>query len=645
MAFSKQVIIGSVGISLLLLGAGAVFRGGFSPPKSERSAPRADSAAALEARAAPALAGDAGSALRSAWRVGESRSYSLDFSSRLEADAADPQAWFAVVGSAVVKLVRIRTPDAVVAGTVYLQGQLSGLSVVLENEQNAGLDIEAQIAKDLDAPFLLRVAEDGRIQALGTRAGLVGTGYNILRSSVAALQFVEPSGTSPSYQEWETLETDQNGICRARYRARGGGGYVKTKLGYTYAAATNLAATPTAPQPSIQSTTDLVWQEGRVVKAEMSEAMAQPFGEQKVFKTKMHIALALVGTGSEPIRELDTRDIGFLQLFESKLQLAASSQQLKQKRELVAGASLADLRAALAKLADTPDNREARWTIKQRTTALLELDPTQLGAAIDSLKTMGASNDRELLLASISDTNTPEVRKALGELALDRSNDAGLRDSVLTHLGVTQEGRAENLAVLQEVASDPTDTAVHATAMLAFGSAADAASKTSGFEAAAEEAVQKLGDGYKSATTPQEQRLYLDALGNAAQPAALDTLRLALKNPDVSVRLAAVSALQSIPGVEAEQLLTATLLGDAEPNVRAAAVKALERSQLSERVYVALEQALRLDQVPLVRFEIIGLLSRLPPSTPAAQTLLRWASLNDPEPDLRQLADEALKKA
>lgn len=648
MAFRhKRVLVGAMTAVACAVAAGAASRE-FAP---EARRPIADSTTTARQKAfhrSPPSTNSVDESARergSQWKIDETRTYSLDFGSRLEADASAPDGWFSVVGSASMQLTRVASPDGSGPAECLLRGELSKLSVVMENESISSQHLGSRIEKGLDKPFFLRVSEGGEIQALGTHIELEGMGYNILRTAVAVLQFVEPARDSPNWNVWETEETDQNGIYAARYRRRGGGGYEKTKLGYTYAASASLAPHDAPRLPTIQSVTQLIWTEGRLRKADLVESMVQPFGARSAFKTKLHIGLELVSERKAASRSADVRGITFLPLFKGKGAARPADHEQEHKEQLVAGASFQDLKAQLGKLPDTPQNRDARWNVIERLTALFQLDSAALQAAVKDLRALPASADRDMLLAAISDTDTPEARGALADLARDRAADPSLRDSVLTHLGVTEKSSVESLETLRAVVSDPADTTVRATAALALGAAAHAGMRSEGVEGAAAQAVETLSESYEQAPSPKEQRLYLDALGNSGNEAALDTIRRALTSPDRSVRAAAADALRRIPGAAAEALLATTLRNDPESSVRVAAVMALTARELGQPMLDALSDALRSEPEGGVRLQIISLLRGLQKRSAPARELLAWAARNDPDEQLRRIASQALQGA
>jgi HEAT repeat protein len=645
MSSSKKLGIAYVSAVALALGLGVAWRVSLAQQKDAPAGAAANApskAGKQRAEQAPGTT-QAHPLNGSVWQIGASRRYSVDFSSRLEASESMPDAWFSLVGSATLEFTRVEAPTEPSPGEYYLRGELSSLSLVLENEELSGQHIESRIEKNLDKPFVVRVSEDGRIQSLGTLKEVRGMGYNILRSAVAALQFVEPSGNSPTWATWDTQESDQNGVYTARYKRLPTGAFEKTKPIYSYAVSANLAGTTSGRYPTIQSRTELSWTQGRVIKAEMDEAMIQPLGDDQVFKTKMNITLELTKESGGGPRRVDTQGMEFLSLFENKANTLNAAAELKQKRDLVAGATFDDLRKQISELSSTDQNREARWQLAERLMALLQLDPSVVGDTLREIRSTDDVEERDVLLAALGGVDAPETRGALAELARDQKLDTDLRERAVMHLGVTDEGHAERIHSLQDVASDTSNAVVHERATLALGAAAYAGANTDGAEDATEQAVQTLSDGYKRATTPKEQRLYLDALGNAGSERGLDAVRSALGSSDPNVRAAAADSLRRVPGAEADALLVSSLRGDPHPRVRVSAIQALVERELTEAVLAALADGLRVEQDSDVRLEIILLLGRRVKTVAAAAQLLAWSATHDPQEDLREAASKAIK--
>ncbi|MCA9525830.1 MAG: HEAT repeat domain-containing protein [Myxococcales bacterium] len=89
------------------------------------------------------------------------------------------------------------------------------------------------------------------------------------------------------------------------------------------------------------------------------------------------------------------------------------------------------------------------------------------------------------------------------------------------------------------------------------------------------EHVAALRAGLAQATDADTLRLYLDALGNAADAGAHDALVAALDHADAHVRAAAAYGLRGLEGDDVDATLTRVASQDPAPEVRRRAEQAL----------------------------------------------------------------------
>lgn len=178
--------------------------------------------------------------------------------------------------------------------------------------------------------------------------------------------------------------------------------------------------------------------------------------------------------------------------------------------------------------------------------------------------------------------------------------------------------------------------------LLAAGWAGLAGLATAAAELAAEAPAGELPAGAPSTGAPADD-------ASTGEPSAgemcLERLRATLTEGDPRQRLAAVSGLAALAGVEAVESLAAAALEDEAPAVREEALYALGRRGVDAAgagatlaALAALEQAL-LDPQPRVREAAVEAL------TDRGGEAAAWAlaaALDDPEPALRRRAVEAL---
>jgi len=134
------------------------------------------------------------------------------------------------------------------------------------------------------------------------------------------------------------------------------------------------------------------------------------------------------------------------------------------------------------------------------------------------------------------------------------------------------------------------------------------------------------------------RRKAAEALGDIADPQAVESLLIAIKDESAAVRAQAASALGSIGDPRSLDMLISALK-DSEPSVRRATMWALHALGDSRSVQ-PLIQALN-DPDPDARFVAVSVLGEL---ADARATAALTAALNDPGSDIQSMAGEALGK-
>ncbi|HXI60629.1 MAG TPA: HEAT repeat domain-containing protein, partial [Polyangia bacterium] len=316
----------------------------------------------------------------------------------------------------------------------------------------------------------------------------------------------------------------------------------------------------------------------------------------------------------------------------------------EQRRRLVGGASAAELMRDMAALPPNKENQEARWNVKRRLTALVELDPTSAAAIARRLKTGASAEEGEMLLAALADSNRPEAQAALAALAADPEAPGRVRGAAVIHLGLQQHPSEETLSSLSALADQADGDQLKNSALLALGSAARqaaAAADNAAVQPAAKDAVEKLKTGYGAASDPEQRKVFLAALGNAGDPSTLSTIKAALSDDDPAVRAGAVASLRNIPGAEADGLILG-VLPDTDGRVRNAALSALSDRPMTAPILEAVEGIARNDTVASLRAQAVLILGRNL-ALPGAQATLEWVREHDPVDKVRDAAAKSLQ--
>jgi HEAT repeat protein len=207
-------------------------------------------------------------------------------------------------------------------------------------------------------------------------------------------------------------------------------------------------------------------------------------------------------------------------------------------------------------------------------------------------------------------------------------------------LGLAEKPTGDALTALREVSRE-SDPDLRSTAQLALGNAGKNFGQNNE-PTSAKSVVEELKSALRSATSPEEQAVYLRALGNTASAEALPPIVEALKSPLLAVRQAAVEALRLIPDPGVDRIIAGVLSSDTEATIRRSAVFAMSFRDPGVAVPV-LGSTLRSEQSTGVRNDIIHVVGRFGLQTPGVREVLTWVTQNDPQQDLRNAAAAYLK--
>jgi hypothetical protein len=591
------------------------------------------------ASAAPALAtvGDLGAL--DLWKVGTRRTYQAEFQSSLSAGGSAADGAVALRGSVVLALTAQSVDDA----RVILRAQLSDL--VLTAGKGAGKEnhIEERVRADLSRPFLVKLRHAGNIESIALDRETKGVGFNILRTLVSALCFVRPDGPNPDWREWTTEESDQNGIFKARYQQIEPGIFRKTKLEYSHVETESRLRLGQNARVTIVATATLRRdRDGVLQSVDGDEHLAVPLGDGS-FQSYSRIRVRLKGRDTADVAPLAATTLVETPLFVDRPGIdRVQTDEVARKRALLAGASLPQLMAELERTTPTLQNRDARWKIVERMSALFDLEPERLTEMGTKLRSKLAPDDADMMLGAVSGSKAPEAQSTLAALAGDSSADPRLRNAAAIHLGMQERPTDQTFSNLRKLADEGGDDQTRKSATLALGSAARQAREGGQPSGTSQQAVDYLNNALGGASDPESRRLALEALGNAADPSSLPAIEQALHDKDPMIRRTAVLSLRLYPGADVDALI-AGALGDSEHSVRTGALAALMNRSFNGALVTAVAGVIKNDEDPGLRVQAVTLLGRHAGSFPDATAVLEWAKDNDVSPDVRKAALSALQ--
>lgn len=492
--------------------------------------------------------------------------------------------------------------------------------------------MEAQLA----ASFAARYDNRGRLREVSTAASMGPEPQPFVRGLLASMQFTMPTNDDP---QWASQELDAAGEYAAIYqRLQEKGRYSRNKQRYLrIAGPRGLTPDGAAAQAVGRAlSTFTIGSDGRLAALDLAETGGVKVSNQGTqFNSRVRLTVRLLerDTASAELMASRLRDLG--PAGAPWLPSNGGGPGEQADRELVNGADLTQLLSELERL---PANAmKDRANIQARLSALFRLDPRAVDDAIGRIRANDASAD--MLAAALAGADTKETQKALVKLALEPGGDGKAQSRALTNLMAADHPDPSLMRDLKPLLNDPNPDLARAAA-LAVGAAS---SRTTGLDPeAARAANQDLLTTLEHSKTDDDKTWALRAIGNAGDPESLPTLKETLASPNPTLREAAGEALRAIPGPEAEQLLSTTMLLDPSPDVRRGVVFAA-RYREGEGLLNPLGAVCRDDHDESVRGVAIETLGRMAQSNDAALAQLQWSAEHDPSERNRRAAREIIE--
>lgn len=582
-----------------------------------------------------------------AWVPGAEYRYSLDVTQQVAFKQTQPQGdappsmRFHIQGEWRVGIVSAN--DTRVDARVSLLP--ASVSVDVEGHDALSPDQRQLLMGSLSLPFFVTLERTGAARLVHMETGTDVLAQGLLRSVVAATQFVVQGVPGAG---WQSEEHDATGQYNAAYRrAEAPLRFSKSKLAYTHVATAQGLQPLAKDKLRIEVRTDSQFQLGADLWTESlmaSEQMEVDAGDGMPRAShELRLQLRLLG------RSRDTSLPGALTALGDRLTTAplASIQGQAQDpqahhRQILGGRRFEDMLADLRALPKDEQARDdARTLAMERLRALFVLEPAEAlkvpGVLHEGLEPLAASP----MLGALSAASTTESIQALSRILEDGDVSVPVRTDAVAALGMAEAPTPEGVEALRSRARD-TQPELRDTATLALGNAAMRMGSGAQGGRGAETLVQELGARFRSSNSVEEKALLMRALGNTRDSRALGYIEEGLREAASPVRQAAVEALRLLVDPAVDSLLSQRLLGDPSPEVRKAVVFAASFRPLGP-LLPALDQALRGDPSDGLRAELVQFLGSRVTTTLEVRPLLAWAGQNDSNASIRQAALGFLK--
>lgn len=524
----------------------------------------------------------------------------------------------------------------------------------------------ASLSRELEEPFGFAVA-DGKLSSLYLPANWSPFATSIARTLAAAFQLATPAANQKG-STWSAKEVDATGQYDVEYAPVNGDATLLSKHKVRYASLSlgklglgqfgakvvpevleskgtiklgkgsdgpQLTAIDYREKLKVQLTgASLVDSETSLRSTyEGLSPVASPSDFATILANTRRLAPDEVPTTRTPSTNYDAQRIGDY-TFETALrdlELQAKDPRRNQLLETVRDEPFApaDLKEREAKL-------QQQGRAFSALAALLRTDKKNVPLAVARVRSRSPA--LRGLLDALASAGTPEAQSALVSLLDDGKLDMSLRRAAASGLARTEHATPETVRALQAHVA-PADP-LHVFALYGLGTIARRL-RDAGDTERAGAVVRGLVADLARVSTPADQVDVLRALANSGGAEALEAVRPYLTAGAVKVRIAAVDALRLMQLPEVDGIII-DRLGQAEPEMRNAALDAVSVRTPSAALVAALQQAAQSDTKPALRLKAVRIMAQWLPQRPELRSSLERLASSDESEQIRKAARTGL---
>jgi len=286
-----------------------------------------------------------------------------------------------------------------------------------------------------------------------------------------------------------------------------------------------------------------------------------------------------------------------------------------------------------------PQDVDGRGRVLARLSSLLERDANALAEAARLIREGGPG--ARILAELLGGVQNVEGQTALARVVGDERLEPDVRAAAIRSTILVDEPSKPLIDSLR-AQLDQKDADLRHRAMVAFGAGAQHVLESQ--PELAETMTRDLLERGRTARSLDERIAVLRALGNTGNDAALAALLQAASDPDPSVRAAAIRALRFQTNPLASSAVREALTHDSSEEVRRAALFAAEFLPAAALVDAVVAVA-RTDSDHALRGEAMRVLAKMARTEPEALQALTDLASQDPDPQVRELANSLLDRA
>lgn len=516
---------------------------------------------------------------------------------------------------------------------------------VLQDELWAGYQVEKPSVKISQArPQDIQMFEEALAQEVYVnlnKQGLIRTWYfpqnmrpelrNNIKSILLTSQVLLPD---KPVSDWTSLESDLNGQYRAGYNVEklsaSGMLLKKEKLAYTepdkkdFLKIVSSSANVNLDARGYLVDIDLTERfradvmncvsEGNIVlslvcKAQTNEPqLALAWDDKKLKGESIYSTTSAVGEGGEEFR-------------------------LQRLRRILGNTNWQQLAQELERLKER-DNSAQRFELFRKLVALMELQPEQINVVVQQiLHEKEADLNVATLVNALAKVNNPLAQQALAEILEKSQENPEIMRIAIDSLGGVEVPTKETVDLLQRIYRNSGAGEIHNAASLALGTMASHLQKAN--DPQADGIAFDLGRELVRSTTIENKIVILEALGNAANSAALPHIKAFLDTPQEQVRATAMIALRSIPDPRVDTLLAEALAKEKSFVVRNQTLDAMGYRAPTKEIFAALSQSVDKEISIELRIKQAKLLWKMRDQFPQAESIVKKLATEDASSKVR----------
>jgi hypothetical protein len=463
-------------------------------------------------------------------------------------------------------------------GRTKMAVQLSELHVRLMGAENA------EMARVFSAPFMVEIDPRGRLGESRFSPELGPGDRSVLDTAIRSLEIVLPESQDTT---WEVTEMDSTGEFLAAYHRLPESGDI-TRVKRKYLKTKQPGLDVRVVSSSLRASFDNAgpWL-ARAEGHEILELLAQG---RALASIDAHFSLEALPSGSPVAMPLGGDALEWSRLVVKDAPSSGpdsvwseAEHQRQRTRFRQAGTTLDELVAGV----NSHSLQDAGFA--HQFASFLRAFPEQASGL--KTKIAGVKPDKATLLLNILQmAGTPQAQATLADVMEDTSTSRGVRLLALTAIaGVRQPtsalvDRVDSQCLQMRARKDHSDLA--SSTILSLGSLADNAPKE-----IRSKVTGQLTAWLEAASTAEDQRLILAALGNARAQLPAEKLEPYLKSDSAQVRAAAATFVGAGRDVRTAERLGQLLQGEDAATVWSSALEALLVSPPSEAANTAIVRA------------------------------------------------------